>query len=156
MSGEIWRPNDSGDSVKLKYALLYTDRLRVHWKLWGQMILVVTPICVVIGWLFYTNFLVLSLVVIGYLWITGKFYLGIATMLFQRKVPVALRLERERIDIWLGGDARTYRWSDVAELQEQGNLSVLWFHDGGVLPVPREVVSQGVLRSYLEPKVSDT
>ena len=155
VSGGMSHSNKSGNSVKVKYILRYTDRLSVHMKMWGQIILVMTPTCAVIGYLAYSNLLVLSVVVTGYFWMTGKFYLGVAAMLLQRRVPVTLRLERERIDIWMGGDTRIYGWSDVAELQKQRRLSVLWFHDGGVLPVPREVLSQEVLRSYLEPNVSD-
>ncbi len=154
MSDGVCHSNDSGNAVKLKYILRYTDRLRVHMKMWRLIVPVMTPICVVIGWLAYPNLLVLTVVVGGYFWMTGKFYLGVAAMLLQPKVPVTLRLEREGIDIWMGGDTRTYRWSDVAELQEHGGLNVLWFHDGSVVPVPREVVSQEVLRSYLESKAS--
>lgn len=47
-------------------------------------------------------------------------------------------------------DTKQFTWSDLAEVKSIKRHHVLWFYDGGVVPIPQDLLSEKTLESIRE------
>lgn len=121
----------------------------MHWLMWRLHIGRITAIGAWLAWLASDHPWALAGIAATYVALIRVFLVSGAGILITSTVDVELALDDSVLEVRFGRETRRYAWGDVAALVPFQDFEVLWFNDGGVLPVPVDSLSPGTLAGHV-------
>lgn len=133
----------------VEFTVPRAERFAVHLSMWAPHVGVLIVLFGLLG-LLADAFLpgAVPVVVIFFLYLTARSVLGALRILIDGPIHVVLSVDEDGLDLLIDGEERhRHDWHDLARLVPTRRSDVLWFHDGGVVPIPHGVLDPDTIEA---------